>query len=187
MFYPIWCTMNIIYVFIHMICYTHQVFSLIHTFPEFWLLARTDSTLFWRLLSFVLGCLHHHMCLLYHQRKLKVPSGQRPLGVWARPWSKWRQLSTKFDNKTQDKKDRDLPCRLFIGNGVSISRQEECSGRQEKTLTWAVCNKGLRDALLRGPKTLYCATESHRTVSSGRFLGSPEARLEWSMRGWLRR
>jgi hypothetical protein len=57
----------------------------------------------------------------------------------------------------------------------------ECSGRREKTLTWVVCDKGLRDALLRGPKTLYCATESHRTVSSGRFLGSPEARSEWIM------
>ena len=56
--------------------------------------------------------------------------------------------------------------------------RSECSGRREKTLTWAVCDKGLRDVLLRGPKTLYCATESHRKVSSGRFLGSPEARFE---------
>jgi len=36
------------------------------------------------------------------------------------------QLSTT--NSRQ--KDRDLPCRLFIGNGVSISRQEEGSGKQ---------------------------------------------------------
>ena len=36
-------------------------------------------------------------------------------------------------------------------------------------------------------RPLYCATESHRTVSSGLFLGLLEARFEWSMRGWLRR
>jgi hypothetical protein len=64
-----------------------------------------------------------------------------------------RQLSTKFDNKTQDKKDRDLPCRLFIGNGVSISRQEERFWKARGKIWNVVCNKGLRDALLRGPKT----------------------------------
>ena len=41
----------------------------------------------------------------------------------------------------------------LLERGVSISRQDERSGRREKTLTWAVRNKGLRDALLRGPKT----------------------------------
>jgi hypothetical protein len=32
-------------------------------------------------------------------------------------------------------------------------------------------------------RPLYCATESHRTVSSGRLLGSTESRSEWSMLG----
>ena len=30
---------------------------------------------------------------------------------------------------------------------------------------------------------MYCATESHRTVSSGQLLGSPESRSEWSLLG----
>ena len=37
------------------------------------------------------------------------------------PAQSQRQLST---NKTQDKKDRDLPCRLFIGNCVFDVRAE---------------------------------------------------------------
>ena len=32
-------------------------------------------------------------------------------------------------------------------------------------------------------RPLYCATESHRTVSSGQLLGSPESRSEWSLLG----
>ena len=72
-------------------------------------------------------------------------------GVIARFAQSERQLSCT--NKTQDKKDHDLPCRLFIGNGVSISRQEERFWKARGKIWNVVCNKGLRDALLPGPKT----------------------------------
>ena len=54
---------------------------------------------------------------------------------------------------TKPKKDRDSRVDCLLETGVSISRQDERSGRREKTLTSVVRNKGLRDALLRGPKT----------------------------------
>jgi len=56
----------------------------------------------------------------------------------------------KFDDKTQDKRTVISRVDCLLETGVSISQQEEGSGRREKM---AVRNKGLRDALLRGPKT----------------------------------
>ena len=68
--------------------------------------------------------------------------------------------------------DRDLPCRLFIGNGVSISRQEEVSGSQEKRSgTWpatrdfgTIYRKSSRTFALSAPHTHVSAcTHKSRT------------------------
>ena len=56
-----------------------------------------------------------------------------------------RQLS---DDKTKRTVISRVDC--LLETGVSISQQDDRSGRRE---TRAVRNKGLRDALLRGPKT----------------------------------
>ena len=52
--------------------------------------------------------------------------------------------------KTQNKRTVISRVDCLLETGVSISQQDDRSGRREKR---AVRNKGLRDALLRGPKT----------------------------------
>ena len=56
-----------------------------------------------------------------------------------------RQLS---DDKTKKDRDSRVDCLLETG---CFNNKEEGSGRREKM---AVGNKGLRDDLLRGPKTI---------------------------------
>jgi len=58
-------------------------------------------------------------------------------------------------------------------------------------LGWLALGRGARLSATRDFGTLYyedrrplyCATESHRTVSSGQLLGSPESRSEWILLG----
>jgi hypothetical protein len=47
----------------------------------------------------------------------------------------------KFDDKTKTKRTVISRVDCLLETGVSISRQDERSGRREKTLTWAVRNK----------------------------------------------
>jgi hypothetical protein len=68
---------------------------------------------------------------------------------------------------------------VYWKQGVSIIRRKVLEG--EKRGLSATRDFGTLYYEDRRP--LYCATESHRTVSSGRFLGSPESRSEWSMLG----
>ena len=92
------------------------------------------------------------------------------------------QSENSFPATNSRQKDRDLPCRLFIGNGVSISRQEEHSGRQEeRSRTWSA-TRDFGTLYYEDRRPLYRATESHRTVSSGLFLGLLEVRFEWSVK-----
>jgi hypothetical protein len=91
------------------------------------------------------------------------------------------QSEDSFPATNSRQKDCDLPSRLFIGNGVSISRQEEDSGRQEKSSgTWSA-TRDFGTLYYEDRKPFYCSTESHRTVSSGLFLGFLEARFEWNV------
>ena len=101
------------------------------------------------------------------------------------------QSENSFPTTNSRQKDRDLPYRLFIGNGVSISRQEEGSsvleGRRKALERGLSATRDFWTLYYEDRRPLYCATESHRRVSSGLFLGLLEARFEWNMRGWLRR
>ena len=79
---------------------------------------------------------------------------------------------------TKPKKDRDSRVDCLLETGVSISRQDERSGREKRGLS---ATRDFGTLYCEDRRPLYCATESHRTVSSGLFLGSQEARSEWSM------
>ena len=68
---------------------------------------------------------------------------------------------------------------VYWKQGVSIVRRNVLEG--EKRALSATRYFGTLYYEDRRP--LYCATEIHRTVSSGRLLGSPESRFEWSMLG----
>jgi hypothetical protein len=68
---------------------------------------------------------------------------------------------------------------VYWKQGVSIIRRKVLEG--EKRALSATRDFGTLYYEDRRP--LYCATESHRTVSSGQLLGSPESRSEWSLLG----
>ena len=60
----------------------------------------------------------------------------------------------------------------LLETGVSISRQEKGSRRkEERSGTW-FATRDFGTLYYQDRRPLYCATESHRTVSSGLFLGS---------------
>ena len=71
---------------------------------------------------------------------------------------------------------------VYWKQGVSIIMRKfgEGSGRKKRALS---ATKDFGTLYYEDRRPLYCATESHRTVSSGRLLGSPESRSEWSMLG----
>ena len=68
---------------------------------------------------------------------------------------------------------------VYWKQGVSIIRRKVLEG--EKRALSATRDFGTLYYEDRRP--LYCTTESHRTVSSGRLLGSTESRSEWSLLG----
>ena len=71
---------------------------------------------------------------------------------------------------------------VYWKQGVSIIMRKfgEGSGRKKRALS---ATKDFGTLYYEDRRPLYCATESHRTVSSGRLLGSTESRSEWSMLG----
>ena len=84
-------------------------------------------------------------------------------------------LNAKTAFRRQNQKDRDSRVNCLLETGVSISRQEKGSRRQEeRSGTWSAI-RDFGTIYYQDRRPLYCATESHRTVSSGLFLGSQEA------------
>jgi hypothetical protein len=68
---------------------------------------------------------------------------------------------------------------VYWKQGVSIIRRKVLEGEKRALSS----TRDFGTLYYEDRRPLYCATESHRTVSSGRLLGSPESRSEWSMLG----
>ena len=104
-----------------------------------------------------LGLVDAHVTRKYNYQSTKVPKTLTDQPVWARRCSIMMPRRQFSGNKLRVKqKDRDLPCRLFIGNGCfnltsgrKTNHHHERFWKEERSGTWS----GLRDALLRGPKT----------------------------------